>query len=438
MRHIMLGVALGAVVVATSGLAESPLSSLRPPEKSVFLVSADPLVRPKMRPDVSSKITKVSGGAPQASSEFAQWIDGFAKRARAAGISQATLEAALQGVAYDPDVIHRDRNQSEFTKTIWDYLTTAVSAARVSNGKAALAKHEASLRQIEAQYEVDRYIVTAIWGLESAFGAFKGSNNTIQSLATLSFDARRSAFFETQLLAALQIVQSGDVAPSDMQGSWAGAMGHTQFMPTSYLDHAVDHNGDGRRDIWGADPTDALASTAAYLKNFGWTPGQPWGVEVVLPNGFDYTQADRKIKQEPQVWAALGVRDVQGREVPKHGTASILLPAGAQGAAFMIFDNFAVIERYNPADAYVIGVGHLADRIRGGPPIKGTWPLQDRALTFEERMELQTRLTRAGFDTQKIDGKIGPLTIAAVRSWQKAHGQLPDGYASLRVLNALR
>jgi hypothetical protein len=215
-------------------------------------------------------------------------------------------------------------------------------------------------------------------------------------------------------------------------------MGHTQFMPSSFQAHAVDHTGDGRRDIWGEDPTDALASTAAYLKHFGWTSGQPWGVEVRLPEGFDYRLAGRDVLKSPADWAALGVLDRQGRAVPDHGKASILLPGGAEGAAFMIFDNFEVLERYNTADAYVVGVGHLSDRIRGAGPIESAWPRGDRALSFDERIELQERLTAAGFDTEKIDAKIGPLTINAVRRFQQAQGIVPDGYASLRLLERLR
>jgi lytic murein transglycosylase len=370
--------------------------------------------------------------------DFADWRRDFRTRALADGISPSVFDRVMAGVTPDPDVIRRDRNQSEFTKTIWDYLSTAVSDTRIANGKAALAKHGNTLRQIEAQYGVDHQIVVAIWGLESAFGAFKGSEDTIRSLATLAHDERRRAFFEEQLIEALRILQSGDVAASDMTGSWAGAMGHTQFMPTSYQRHAVDFTGDGKRDIWGDDPSDALASTAAYLKANGWTKGQPWGVEVRMPEGFDYALADRNVLKSPSEWAAMGVKDMSGASVPDHGTASILLPAGAKGAAFMIFDNFKVIESYNTADAYVIGVGHLGDRILGGPAIQGGWPEGDRALTYDERIELQERLTRAGFDTKKIDGKVGPLTIAAVRGWQKSKGEVPDGYASLRLLNKLR
>lgn len=393
-------------------------------------------LRPVARPqDLNSTVTRISSSN---SPNFDQWIEGFKPRARAQGIKDTTLSQAFQGISYDSDVIRRDRNQSEFTKTIWEYLDTAVSDARIKNGKAALRKHSSMLNQIESKYGVEKEIVVAIWGLESAYGSFLGTNNTIESLATLAYDGRRTDFFEGQLMAALRILQNGDVTASRMKGSWAGAMGHTQFMPTSFEDYAVDFTKDGKRDIWSDDPTDALASTAAYLKHFGWTKGQPWGVEVNIPADFDYQLAQRKITKTPAQWAKIGINGLNGQPVPNHGKASILLPAGGRGAAFMIFDNFEVLEHYNTADAYVIGVGHLADRIKGGAPIKGDWPREDRALTYNERIELQTLLTRKGFDTQKIDGKIGPLTIAAVRSYQTANRLLPDGYASLSLLQKLR
>ncbi|MDG1116143.1 MAG: lytic murein transglycosylase [Flavimaricola sp.] len=366
------------------------------------------------------------------------WIDGFRPRAEAEGISPNTMEAAFAGLTYLPIVVERDRNQNEFTKTLWDYLSTAVSEGRIRNGQARLAEHAGLLAEIEARYRVDRHVVAAIWGLESAYGAVRGDTPTISALATLASDGRRGAFFERQLLGALTILQNGDVAAGDMRGSWAGAMGHTQFMPTSFLDLAQDFRGDGRRDIWSDDPTDALASTAHYLQSAGWVEGQPWGVEVRLPEGFDYTLADRTVRKMPGAWAEIGVLDRTGAPVPNHGLASILLPAGAKGAAFMIFDNFAAIERYNTADSYVIAVGHLADRLRGGAPIEAEWPFEDRALTFAERKELQERLTEAGFSTQGVDGLIGPNTVDAIRAWQLANGLTPDGYAPPSLLERLR
>ncbi len=335
-------------------------------------------------------------------------------------------------------MIEKDRNQSEFTKAIWDYLDSAVSDSRVSNGKAALRQNRRLLDQIEARYGVDKEVVVAVWGLESSYGTYRGDTPLIEALATLAFDGRRGSFFESQLIAALKIVQAGDVDPRQMTGSWAGAMGHTQFIPTSYLAYAVDFTGDGKRDIWSDNPADALASTAAYLARFGWTKGQPWGVEVQLPRGFDFGLTGERVKKSPAEWAALGVRDVDGGKVPNHGAASILMPAGARGAAFMIFQNFHVIERYNTADAYVIGVGHLADRLKGGRAIQANWPREDRALVFAERKELQERLSKAGFSTGGVDGKIGPNTIAAIRAYQRSIGMIPDGYASLDILRRLR
>ncbi len=398
--------------------------------------------RPEARPaaDIPAQATQ-SLRATQATPDDAglrAWIAGFRERALAQGIRADILDAAFAAVRYDPEVIGRDRNQSEFTKTIWAYLETAVSESRIRNGRAALADHAAAFDMVERAHGVEKEIVAAIWGLESAYGAVRGDDPVIGSLATLAYDGRRGPFFEAQLIAALRILQAGDTTPQNMTGSWAGAMGHTQFMPTSFLEHAVDGTGDGRRDIWSDDPTDALASTAAYLAGFGWTRGQPWGVEVALPAGFDYARADRAVTRAPSEWAALGVRDMDGASVPDHGPAAILLPAGAGGAAFMIFDNFAVIERYNSADAYVIGVGHLADRLAGGGPIGGGWPEGDRALTFDERQEMQRLLTLAGFDTQGVDGRVGPLTIDAIRGFQDRAGLIPDGYASLALLQRLR
>ncbi len=411
--------AILAIAVATSASADQ----VRAPEVSV---------RPAARGGAELTTLVTSNLA------FDRWLDEFRARALAQGIRPDVLDAALTGIRYNADVIDRDRNQSEFTRQIWDYLDSAASEDRVRNGRAALQRHARLLAEIEERYGVEAEVVTAIWGLESAYGTFRGSTPIIEALATLAFDGRRGAFFEQQLIAALQIAQAGDVSPRSMTGSWAGAMGHTQFIPTSYLAHAQDFDGDGKRDIWSDDPADALASAAAYLANHGWTKGQPWGVEVLLPQGFDYAQTGERIKKAPADWAAMGVRDTAGNPVPDHGQASILLPAGARGAAFMIFDNFHVIERYNTADAYVIGVGHLSDRIGGAGPLRSGWPREDRNLRFVEKQEMQERLTDAGFDTQGVDGIIGPNTIAAIRAFQKTQGLTPDGYASYEVLQRLR
>ena len=366
------------------------------------------------------------------------WIEGFRGRALAQGVSAAVFDAAMNGLDYLPDVIKKDRNQNEFTKTIWDYLDTAVSDDRIASGQAALAKYADLLNRIEAAYGVDKEVVLAIWGLESAYGAVRGDTPSIQALATLAYDGRRAVFFEGELLAALQILQSGDVLAANMKGSWAGAMGHTQFMPTSYLALAVDFTGDGKRNIWNDDPSDALASTAAYLAKYGWKKGNLWGIEVTLPAGFDYTLSGERVKKPVVDWQAMGIRTAFGADLPDHGAGSILLPGGARGAAFLIFANFQVIEKYNTADAYVIAVGHLADRIKGRPAVSAIWPRDLRALSFAERVELQQRLLSKGFNPGGVDGKIGPLTIAAVKAFQTASDLKPDGYPSLDILNGLR
>lgn len=393
--------------------------------------SPQPVPRPEARGETVLQVSTANLG-------FERWIEGFRARALSKGISPQVFDRAFRGVRYNADVIQKDRNQSEYTKQIWDYLDSAASPTRVSNGQKALRDEARTLRAIEAKYGVEKEVVVAIWGLESAYGAHRGTIDIVEALATLAYDGRRGAFFEAQLIDALKILQSGDVAPRKMTGSWAGAMGHTQFIPSSYLAYAVDFTGDGKRDIWSDDPTDALASTAAYLARHGWVTGQPWGVEVRLPRGFNYAQANRKILKSPRDWAALGVVGIDGKPVPNYGAASILLPAGSQGAAFMIFKNFSVLERYNVADAYVIGVGHLSDRIKGGPEIQASWPRGYKPLSFVEKKEMQRRLKRAGFLDDKIDGIVGPNTINAIRAFQERRGLTPDGYPSQDLLKQLR
>ena len=411
----------GLIEGASIVVIDSPISSLRPVVRPSNLTS-------------DSNVVQVS----TSNRAFQRWIDGFRGRARAQGINSRVFDQAFRGVRYNTSVIQKDRNQSEFTKQIWDYLDSAANPVRVQDGQRMLRRHSRTLNAIERRYGVEKEVVLAVWGMESSYGDRRGTLPVIDSLATLAFDGRRGKFFESQLVAALKILQSGDVTPSLMKGSWAGAMGHTQFIPTSYLAYAVDFTGDGKRDIWSDDPTDALASTAAYLKRFGWTKGQPWGVEVQVPRGFSMGRAKRSNKAMPSYWATQGVVDMQGQAIPDYGQASIMLPAGTQGAAFMVFDNFRVIERYNNADAYVIGVGHLSDRIKGGPPIQASWPRGYNPLSFDEKKDLQRRLKRKGFDIEKIDGLIGPNTVGAIRAYQTSIGVKADGYPSKKVLEYLR
>lgn len=409
-RSVSAGLAASLLAACTADLRGLPQPAARP--------AADPALLP----------------TPNAG--FDAWVAAFRPRAAAQGIPAATLDSAFRLAGFLPGVIERDRNQTEFSRTLEDYLAIAASDERVSKGRAALARHGGLLAEIEAKYGVEPQVVTAIWGLESFFGERRGSVPVISALATLAYEGRRGAFFESQLIAALKILQNGDIAPGQMTGSWAGAMGHTQFIPTSYLAYAVDFRGDGRRDIWSEDPTDALASTGAYLNRSGWTRGQPWGVEVRLPADFA-GPVGRGTTRAVADWTAAGVRDMDGGTVPDHGAASILRPSGAAGPAFMIFRNFTVITRYNNAESYVIGVGHLADRLRGGGPLRASFPPDAQGMTLAQRQTLQRRLTAAGFDTGGSDGVIGPKTRAAISAFQTARGLPATGEPSLDLLARL-
>ena len=364
------------------------------------------------------------------------WVSSFRPRALGNGISEGTFAAAFRSAGFLPGVIEKDRNQTEFNRTLQDYLAIAASAERLAKGRVAVQTYGGVMAEVEARYGVDAPVVAAVWGLESFFGERRGTVPVISALSTLAFEGRRGAFFEGQLIAALKILQNGDVTPGRMTGSWAGAMGHTQFIPTSYLAYAVDFRGDGRRDIWGDDPTDALASTGAYLANAGWTRGQPWGVEVALPEGLT-GPFGRGSTQSVGQWMAAGVRDVNGGQVPDHGAASVIIPAGRDGPAFMTFRNFKVITRYNNAENYVIGVGHLSDRLRGGGPVRGAFPPDANGMTIDQRQDLQRRLTVAGFDTQGSDGVIGAKTRAAISAYQTSHGLPVTGEPSLELLRGL-
>lgn len=367
-------------------------------------------------------------------SGFNGWVASFKNRAQAQGYSTALLDRAFQGAGYMPDVIAKDRKQTEFTRTLEDYLAIAASAERVKNGRAQYRKYGSTLNRIEAKYGVEGKVVAAIWGMESSYGARRGSEPIVSAMATLAYDGRRGEFFEKQLWAVLKILAAGDTTPENMRGSWAGAMGHTQFMPTSYLAYAVDFTGDGRRDIWSDDPTDALASAANYLRSFGWKKGQPWGVEVKLPSGFDLSKAGFSTVRNPSDWAAMGLRDMSGRVVPNHGGARVITPAGGGGPAFMVFNNFDVIKRYNNATSYAIGVGHLGDRIAGAGPIQGNFGPDPQGLTLEDRQDIQRRLTRKGFDTDGADGVIGAKSEAAIRAYEQANGLPVKGLATKQLL----
>ena len=395
---------------------------------------------PEMRPGAATSTPAAQAPAARAQAPrpegFQQWVADFRPRAVAAGITPQTFDLAFRNATFLPNVIANDRRQAEFVRPIWEYLDSAVSADRIATGRAMLRQHSAILDRIEARHGVEREVVVAIWGLESSFGRIRGDTPIISAMATLAHEGRRREFFETQLLGALRILQAGDTTPDRMVGSWAGAMGHTQFIPTSYLAYAVDFTGDGRRDIWSDNPADALASAANYLARHGWTRGQPWGVEVTLPAGFDARAAgqQRSVAQ----WRAAGLRLADGGTIPDHGQAMLMYPAGVRGPALLVFDNFGVIKRYNNADAYAIAIGHLADRLRGQGGFRASWPRGDRPLSTADREELQRLLIARGHDTGGVTGRIGPMTLAAVRSWQASQGLAPDGYVSMDLLERMR
>lgn len=369
---------------------------------------------------------------------FALWLAAFRVEAKAAGISQATIDTALTGLSLNRKVLKRDAYQPEFVKPIWSYLETAVSDRRVSNGRLKYRQHQQLLNLVANQYGVAPQLITAIWGLETAYGATFGGYNVLEAFATLGYHGRRSTFAKQQLLAALQIIDNGDIPADQMIGSWAGAMGHTQFIPTSYNERAVDYDNDGKRDIWNSFG-DVFASTANYMKNAKWQVTETWGAPVILPDGFDWSLADRAVKKPVAEWAALGIKPANGKALPfSSGDAWILLPAGHQGPAFIALPNFRAIMRYNNSTAYALGVSLLADRIAGGDKQHFNWPTSLQALTRKQSKELQQRLTDAGFDTQGVDGILGANSRQALRAWQKASGLVPDAFATMALLELIR
>ncbi|HVI27816.1 lytic murein transglycosylase [Hansschlegelia sp.] len=376
----------------------------------------------------------VTPASAQADPRLAAFIAGLKPDAARAGVSPATVDRAFRNVRLDTEAIAKSQTQLEFKLTIAQYVDTQVSDTRIAAGKQNYAQWNDLLGRIERAYGVDRYAVLAVWGMETNYGASMGGHNVIEALATLACcQPKRPQFFRKELIAALQILQHGDITPDRMVGSWAGAMGQTQFMPTSYKAYAADGDGDGKRDIWTSVP-DALASTANYLHKHGWQPGQTWGYEVAPPPGAKSGQT-MSLAQ----WRAAGAERVAGRPLPGGAArATLFMPGGAGGPAFLMLQNYRVIKRYNNADAYALAVGHLSDRIRGGGPFVTEWLNHDRPLDEQSRFELQARLARMGFEVGEPDGKIGPATRLAIMSYQKAQGLAPTGYASVSLLRRLQ
>jgi membrane-bound lytic murein transglycosylase B len=404
---------------------------------SVFAAGAATLAASAQTPPASSSPAPAASGEGDQDQRFARWIADFRTSARAAGISEATLQSAFEGIRFMPRVTQADGAQAEFTRTVWDYLDSAVSAQRVVRGQDRLLEARPAVDTAAARYGVPAEILAAIWGMESNYGSFTGDTPTIDALATLGFEGRRETWARSQLIAALKILQNGDIPRAQMVGSWAGAMGQTQFLPSNFLAYAVDADGDGRRDIWGSLP-DVMASTANFLSRSGWQAGQPWGQEVRLPPGFDLTLADGEQRRPAAAWAGLGVQTMDGSPLPALADAALLLPAGARGPAFIVGPNFRTILRYNNSTSYALAVGLLAQALANGPTVQTPWPRDLQALSRSQLLALQTALNARGFDSGTPDGVAGPATRGAVRRYQQSVGLPADGYPTLELLQQLQ
>ena len=384
----------------------------------------------------------VALGATQALADagFQRWVRDFRGVAAKNGISGTTFDRAFRGVdAPDPEVLEKARYQPEFTAPVWDYFDNRVNENSVEVGRAMARKYGSVLSSIERRFGVDRHILLAIWSMESNYGeALKNDNvmrNVVRSLSTLAYaDKRRAKFARTQLIAALKILQTGDIDVGHLTGSWAGAMGHTQFIPTSYQAYAVDFDRNGRRDIWGSIP-DALATAANLLARNGWQSGETWGYEVVLPGGRKFPGGSMSLSK----WASIGVVRANGKPFPRPSDkAELKVPDGREGPAFLMTKNFFVIKRYNNADKYAMAVGLLADQIAGYGGLVRDWNRPFTRLTFDETQELQKRLSVMGYYDGKIDGKIGEGSRGAIKAFQSRMGLTPDGHPSKEVLSNLR
>lgn len=370
---------------------------------------------------------------------FQSWLEGVRQEARARGVDQAILDAALGNVEPIPRVLELDQRQPEFTDTFLNYLDRRVTDARVEEGRKLLRQHGRVLQRVSHQYGIPANVLVAFWGLETHYGKFLGPYPVPAALATLAHDNRRAAFFRAQLLDALDILQAGDVAPEAMVGSWAGAMGQVQFMPSTFRAYAVDGDGDGRKDLWGS-LADAFASAANYLNELGWRGGERWGREVRLPRDFDWSLAGPEGKKTVDAWRKLGVTQADGRPLAKLGNISgaILLPQGHAGPAFLVYRNFDAILTWNRSIHYALAVGHLSDRILGLPPLRHGRNADNHPIPREDAQAMQEQLIRLGLYTGQTDGVLGSRTKAAIRGYQRQAGLPVDGHPSLDLLEHLR
>lgn len=372
------------------------------------------------------------------SHDMQKWIESVWPEARARGISKELYGRVTKGLTPDNEIFKIVDNQAEFIKPVGLYISKAVSDERVRVGFEKKKEEAGLLNALERKYGVPREILLAIWGLESAYGEVKGDKSVLRSTATLGFKGQRQKFGKNQFLASLEILQKGETTPDKLKGSWAGAMGHTQFIPTTYLKHAVDYDGDGRRNIWQSH-ADALASTANYVSNSGWVSGGPCFHEITLPRSFNYLEAGRNKKKSVGSWKEMGLKRADGGVLRDLGAkAAVILPSGASGPAFMIFDNFYAVLAYNQATSYVLAVCNLAGKLRGKNMIKSSWPDDVVPLNTLQKRELQELLKARGFYKYDPDGLLGPLTRTALQKWQKENGMVPDGYPHQKLLLLIR
>ena len=369
---------------------------------------------------------------------FHSCIQRFWPAAAKRGISRNTFAKYTAALTPDLRIMDLLDNQPEFTKSVWNYLDILVTGERIERGRALLEKYRSVFDAVERIYGVDRYTIAAIWGVETNYGTLGGERPVLRSTATLACVGRRQNYFREEFLSTLEILQRGDVRPEHLVGSWAGAFGPTQFMPTAFKCYAVDFDRDGRRDVVDSIP-DIIASTANNLKKDGWIIGQTWGYEVIVPTTFNFLLADNSRTMSIREWERNGIRRPDGHPFPRPDDhAFLLVPAGVQGPGFLMLTNFGVIMKYNPAEAYALAIGHLADRLRGGGSFSQDWPRYERVLSRTERLELQQLLARHGFDVGEPDGQFGLKTRAAIRDFQAKSGRIPDGFASAGILDQLR
>jgi membrane-bound lytic murein transglycosylase B len=374
---------------------------------------------------------------------YVDWLIAFKKEAHSQGISDGTLESVFANPQPISQVIKLDRSQPEFVQTFGSYLDRRVTPKQISGGQEMLAKNIALLRALEQQFGVSKYILTAFWGMETSYGANKGDFSVPQVLATLAYDGRRPDFFRSQLMDSLRIIDAGHVTAANMQGSWAGAMGHMQFMPSTFNAYGLDGDDDGRVDVWNSLP-DVMNSAAYYLKSVGWREGEPIAIEVELPKNFNWEEAQLLHRIPVSEWVAMGVKPAGGSVFPTDQTgvaqrsSAIVLPQGWQGPAFMVFDNFYVIMQWNRSVSYALAVVHLADRIAGGKPLVNNLEGYQEALSFQQMMTIQQKLTEKGFDVGTPDGIPGLRTQTAIRKYQQANHLPVDGYASPSLLTHIQ